>query len=555
MAQIAGEYTDRTEILYGTDLAVKRGIEFMKKVESKMDICFDKNGASIVTEVEAYRNGYIGIRKRDGRIRALTEINNDNLRYCKDLTGIVDELRHLDGLRGGIAINDSEYMAATVLEAAKPLTQVIYSNAKEMVEQGQYIFDALWGKGVPAEQRIREIEHGMLPEFIETISDPHKVLSLGSELVKAARSEILVILSTTNAFHRLERAGYIQLLFDAAIRGVSIRLLTPQDDDSMRSTVRQAQWKVNQHISFRLIEPSQQTKISLLVVDRSFSLAVELRDDTKKTSPEAIGLATYSNSKATVLSYVSIFESLWSQTILYEHLHESHEKLKLNERIQREFLDVAAHELRTPIQPIIGLASVLRENADPDRCLELLDVIIRNAQRLHRITENILDVTKIEGHTLPLRRELFNLTDLVASFLKDVKKSSSLSSQCRLELPASSRKRIMINGDKSRIEQVISNLIDNAAKFTRKGVITVEVKKESRKNEVTVSVRDTGDGIDLEVMPRLFEKFASRSYKGTGLGLFISKGIIEAHQGRIWGVNNSDGPGATFSFTLPVAAD
>ena len=127
----------------------------MSNVKQRMDIFFDYKAPSIVVDIAEYRNGYIDIRKRGGKITAFTEITKDNVRYCKEMTKLVDELRHLNGVRGRIAISESEYMATTVLQEAKPLTQVIYSNVKEVVEQGQYIFDTLWNAAIPAEQKIK----------------------------------------------------------------------------------------------------------------------------------------------------------------------------------------------------------------------------------------------------------------------------------------------------------------------------------------------------------------------------------------------------------------
>ena len=135
----------------------------MSNVKKRMDIYFEHTAPSIVVEIPEYKNGYIDIRKRGGKIRAFTEITNDNIHYCKELMKLVDELRHLNGVKGGIAVSESEYMATTLLEEAKPLTQVIFSSVKEVVEQGQYIFDTLWNTAIPAEQRIREIEEGVMP--------------------------------------------------------------------------------------------------------------------------------------------------------------------------------------------------------------------------------------------------------------------------------------------------------------------------------------------------------------------------------------------------------
>jgi two-component system, OmpR family, sensor histidine kinase VicK len=146
----------KTEVLYGADNALQRGVYFMSNAKKKMDICFDNRASSIVIDVEEYSNGYRDIRRRGGKIRLLTEITGENINYCKQLMNLVDELRHLDGIKGGIAVSETEFMATTLLEEATPLTQVIYSNVKELVEQGQYIFDTLWANSAEPYLLVRE---------------------------------------------------------------------------------------------------------------------------------------------------------------------------------------------------------------------------------------------------------------------------------------------------------------------------------------------------------------------------------------------------------------
>ena len=162
-----------TEVLYG----VGRGLQFMKNVKKRMDICFDNKSPSIVVEIEAYRNAYKDIRNRGGKIRAFTEITNDNVHYCKELMKLVDELRHLEGMKGGIAVSEAEYMATTVLQAQTPLTQVIYSNIREVVEQMQYIFDIFWYRAIPASDKIREIEEGILPIETTLLENPDEIFN------------------------------------------------------------------------------------------------------------------------------------------------------------------------------------------------------------------------------------------------------------------------------------------------------------------------------------------------------------------------------------------
>jgi signal transduction histidine kinase len=285
-------------------------------------------------------------------------------------------------------------------------------------------------------------------------------------------------------------------------------------------------------------------------VDRKTSLAIELKDDTKDNIHQAIGLSSYSNSKSTVLSYVSIFETLWKQTEMYQ-------QLKVHDKMQKEFIDIAAHELRTPIQPILGLSEVVRSKlkVEDKELIQFLDIIIRNAKRLQRLTEDILDVTRLESQSLRLSKQRFKLNDIIINFIADYKKQdvSNNNKQRKIKLLYSNTDDIIVEADKGRLIQVVSNLFSNAVKFTNEGgEIYVTIKKDDTDQQIIVSVTDNGQGIDPEIFPRLFTKFTSKSVVGTGLGLFVSKKIIEAHGGRIWAKNNSDGKGSTFSFTLPI---
>jgi signal transduction histidine kinase len=246
-----------------------------------------------------------------------------------------------------------------------------------------------------------------------------------------------------------------------------------------------------------------------------------------------------------------------------EIIRSQYEKLKESDRMKDEFINIAAHELRTPIQPILGLSEIIRPKVNTeDR--EYMDVIARNARRLQRLTEEILDVTKIESQSLKLKKEEFNLKDVILNCINDeiVNKHSNTNDNEKKPKILYQPKDILLKADRIRISQVISNLLSNAIKFTPRGIISIisnmnsssnnNDKNDNDNNEAFISIKDNGHGIDPEILPRLFSKFATKSFAGTGLGLFISKSIIEAHGGRIWADNNSDGRGATFTFTLPL---
>jgi signal transduction histidine kinase len=235
-----------------------------------------------------------------------------------------------------------------------------------------------------------------------------------------------------------------------------------------------------------------------------------------------------------------------------KQLVSAYEQLKGHDKMQRDFINIAAHELRTPIQPILTLTDALRSKIKDTEKNEILDVILRNARRLQRLTEDILDVTKIESRTLELHKERFNLKDILSNLIQDyrsqIEKKDNNEQNLKI-LYEPGNDNVFINADKIRITQVISNLINNSLKFTKLGKISITSKNNY--SYVIVSVKDTGIGIDPEIMPKLFSKFATKSFSGTGLGLFISKAIVEAHDGKIWAENNYDGKGATFSFSLP----
>jgi signal transduction histidine kinase len=249
-----------------------------------------------------------------------------------------------------------------------------------------------------------------------------------------------------------------------------------------------------------------------------------------------------------------------------ETIRFQYEKLKESDRMKDEFVNIAAHELRTPIQPILGLSEILRPKVNKEDS-QYVDVIVRNAKRLQRLTEEILDVTKIESQSLKLKKEEFNLNDVIINCINDMIMNRHLNNSNKEKKPKIlyEPKDILLKADRIRISQVISNLLSNAIKFTPGGTISI-LSSLNRSNDkydnkydnnnvnskAIVSIKDNGQGIAPDMLPRLFTKFATQSFAGTGLGLFICKSIVEAHGGTIWAQNNSDGNGATFTFTLPL---
>jgi signal transduction histidine kinase len=541
-----GSVIETTELLYGTENVLDTEVCFFSEVKNKIDTYMDHTRPKLAIEIEPIRKSFVEAKNKGVQLRYLTEITNDNLSSCKEIMKIVDELRHLDGIKGNFMISESEYLAPTASqEETQPAPIIIVSNVKEIVEHQQYVFDTFWNKAIPAEQRIREIEEGVERTAIEVIPNSNSVREMYLKLIKNGEKETLLMFPTTNAFLRQERIGVLEFAKD---RNAKVRILVP----AHKSTEHILQKLRKRHSNFhvRHIEQTSGTQATFLVVDRKFSLVMEIKDDSKTTFDEAIGLSTYSNSNAGVLSYVAIFENLWKQTELYEDIKKAHEQLKLHAMAQKEFINVAAHELRTPIQPILGLSQLLLlKSGGIEQYSELLHTINRNAKRLNRLSDDILDATKIESKSIELKKERFNLNHIIINALDDIILGKDLNRSVQLLYQPQD---IEVEADKGRMSQVISNLLSNAIKFTKKGTIAITIKIDENDNYILISVKDTGTGIDPEILPELFSKFRTKSFSGAGLGLFISKNIIEAHGGKIWAENNSDGNGTTFTFTLPL---
>jgi signal transduction histidine kinase len=328
---------------------------------------------------------------------------------------------------------------------------------------------------IGVDERGDEFASGMT----EVIRNQKAVQSLFIDLVKAAEQEILVIFPTANSFLREERLGIIRLLsYGAKERGIDIKILTPINDNVQRivqGIVEETGKQSNENFQIRAVDETYEkttvSTVTIIIVDKKTSLAIEKLDDSKEDFIDAIGLATYSNSKPTVSSYISIFEILWNQTKLYEELRK-------HNKMQQEFINIAAHELRTPAQSILGYAELAK--TDPQYmekyAQSFLEVIYRNAFRIHKLTKDILDVTRIESQTLNLDKTRFNLKDLIKSLLEDLQPKLIADSMNNKVKVVYTPKRIegevdnhtdsaFVQADRDRIAQVISNLLDNALKF------------------------------------------------------------------------------------------
>jgi signal transduction histidine kinase len=478
----------------------------------------------------------------------------------------------LEGVEGKDKLGDEQKQDEEMIRS------LLVSNEQPYIHQFQFIFQELWNNGIDAKERIAAIEQGLEQEFLEVIADHKKAAEILVDLARSAKKEVLMLLPNDRAMVRMERLGITNHLIQASHKnGTQIKIICPLSSE-------------NEHIVKRMLASAPDFRIlggnnsahGMIIVDGERFLRAELREPLETEFSNAIGFTIYSNSKPSVESFKSIFELLWNERTL-------NEELKRADRMQKEFINIAAHELRNPIQPILSITEVLQHSAKDVQERELLEITVRNAKRLRQLTEDILDVSKIESKSLQLNKEQFNLSEMILNCISDFRnqiKNENRDSSLRLEALLSSNggiqkkakvekekedeEDILIEADRNRLYQVVSNLLNNAIKFTKEGTIQVSVERKEgvilKKNAdgngdndkagaavVVIGIRDTGGGIDTKILPRLFTKFATSSeLGGTRLGLFISKSIVEAHGGKIWAENNIDGKGSGFYFSLPL---
>jgi len=278
-------------------------------------------------------------------------------------------------------------------------------------------------------------------------------------------------------------------------------------------------------------------------------IRADLKNSDSKEIEAALGLAVYSNSRPSIESFKTFFDVLYNQIIINEDFRK-------REKVKDEFIAVASHELRTPIQPILGFAFLARKGKMKQE--EAWDGVLKEARRLQQLANDILDVSKMESGSMMYFMENERVNQILVSLANSVKNDLPSNVQISVEYPEADA-NIEIRLDRSRFIQVISNLIGNAIKFTENGSIKIQSKTLRNENKIEITVSDTGKGLSVDILPLLFQKFATKghgnvqNHKGTGLGLFICKAIVNAHNGHMSAFNNKDG-GATFVITLPILA-
>lgn len=560
------------EVVYDEQNVVDVTFQLLSNSD-KVDFIGDYNTPIII--FEAYKRLSPELKKGISslRLRLLTDVNKDNIAYCKGLMKFTQEIHHLDGIKANFAVSNTEYFSVLTQRDAQQQSSIrshiIYSNVKGILEQQQYLFKNLWDRSIPATQKIKELEEGIQAEFFEVV-DSEKISQILVDLTKSAKNEMLLLLPNDRAMVRVNKLGVFEDLLNVSkIKGVTVKIICPISD--LNSPV--VEWIADNAPEIKMLNGNN-SQHGICIVDRERFLRVELVKPEAESFEETVGFAIYSNNKRSANLYRWMFELLWNERMLNE------ESIRAN-NMQKEFVNIAAHELRSPAQSIVGYTELLM--TDPryieiDKEEKFIEAIHRNSVRLGKLTKDILDVTRIENQTFTLHKQRFCLNEIVSIVVQDVQRQNRGARRIQIdgkrtkkisafyELVRSGEneekeqhddKDIFVNADREKIIQVLTNILDNAFKFTQEEdqiSITVQVRRneENDTKETMVSIKNTGSSIDVKILPKLFTKFSTKSISGTGLGLYISKNIIEEHGGKIWAENNMYEKGSTFVFTIPV---
>lgn len=585
-----------TKIIFGRDEINNLFVKSVGETADSWNITSPGEFVPLFYYMTDLRKAYKEALERGIKLRAIIKVTQDNIFYVKDGSQYFSEVRHMDGIVGTFVVSDKHYLGtSTVLydegkvsgeegmnKTEYPTQQCIFSTSRELIHQQQKYFDILWDQAIPAVEKIKEMEK-IENTQLNVMDNPLKVQIMLTNLLRSTTKEVWLLFSSCTIFEYTQRLFNVLTILQSFQEkiGVRILILTNNTDPLKHSertkinvTTKEGEAPlVKSSIEIRNIENAGlttfevQTNTMTAICDRDKSLTIKFNQDKDYSSVETfsqlIESGVYTTGKEPVMPSILSFERLWYQTKLIQNVEES-------VNLQKEFVNLAAHELRNPIQPILGLSELVYDKITDEGQKKMLNIIIKNARKLMHLTDDILDLTRIEEKILVLNREkidlypyLLNLTKECQTLLHDKNNHIELefkhNNKLLLDLKnvvkdelieGYDKKHFEVSADQFRLSRILYNLIDNANKFTDSGIIKVLV--EICENEVKFSVINSGKAIDEEILPKLFNKYATKSFQGTGLGLYLCKNIVEAHGGKIWAENHKDPDGVTFAFTIPI---
>jgi hypothetical protein len=315
----------------------------MSKTQGRVCVCSDSSGPYAAIG-KSYLEGLGTMKAKGVSSNYITEITKDNISYCKQLVDLTNELRHLDGIKGNFAVSQSEYLAVNHLQKNGSEPELIYTDVKEMVEAQQFLFDNLWNRGITAEQKIKQIEEGVEPEFLE-VSGRSEAATIVARLAQSVQKEALFLLPNDKAMMRVDKAGVLDSLIAASTRGVSVRIICPITDRNLGIVKR-----IAENAPLLQVHNGKGLPYGFIIADNEkyFSAAGGMEEPEAENISEAIGFGLYSNSRASIDSFRSFFELIWNKPYEDPSLTEDEVKIYLEQVINE--VSRARHAItgRTP---------------------------------------------------------------------------------------------------------------------------------------------------------------------------------------------------------------
>jgi len=542
---LTGMPVERTEVLTDQRLVMDRALGIFSKANG-IDILAEIIAPPDSDQSQAAKNAaeaYFDIKKRGGRLRVLTKIDEKNIVYCKELMKNV-ELRHLEDVKGNFAISDSEYISSPTSTTFQPnvMVTVIYSNARPFIEQNRIVFERFWNLATTAEDRIKEIEEGIVQPKIEIIRDPYLIQRRYIDLIDQAKEDILAILPTSSAFHRDERIGVIEALQSAAsMRGVKVSIITPDSliQETLQALNRKTEAKVGRKLfnHRRILEATTPNTVTVLVVDRNASLVIEQKDDSQPDFDKAIGVATYSTRNSMVLANIRFFERMWEEVELREREEALLERERRSRKAAELLQDIMAHDIRNYNQISKTSAELLKEDFQSTQRMSLIDSILRatdgssdlidRAKKLGRI------ISQTEIELLPV-----NLKDSLQTSVALIIKSHP---QRSINLSSSVMAGARVFAD-NLLEEAFTNILSNSVNYTETDEVPVEIQVEETEEAILegrrtpywkITFTDHGKGIPDKMKDKIFTRYLNTA-TGAGLGLSIVYAlVVERYSGKV----------------------
>lgn len=590
--------SNESRIVSGRDLINTFFIKAVNDTSRYWDVIVPAKGATLFHYMIDLKIAYKEALKRGVRIRAITELTNDNIFYIKQGLEYFSEVRHLNNVLGTSIVSEKFYITTSTMyydegtitfdngvkKTQYPLEQLLTSTSTELTAQQKKYFEILWSQAMPINDKINQLET-LESSQLRTINAPYEVQNLFINLLQSVQKEIYLLIPTFEILEKVQQFLNIFSFLESYQERIQAKILMPITGTTQLEYFKKFDFKINDHgtsaeknnieirdnQNFESDHLKEESNSMIAIFDRNKSITIRfITEKTKKNSlislSEILESATYFSGKETVLSSMRLFDKLWYQTKLVQSVEGS-----IN--LQKEFVNLAAHELQNPIQPILSLSEVMIEKLEDEEQRKLLRLIIKNATNMMHITNGILEIARIEKNILKLHKEKFDLVIFLADLMDDyeyILQENNNRLEIVLEFEACNKSLTLsknnlniakdniteftqyseIIADRVRLTQILHNLIDNANNFTKNGIIRIRARTMLK--EVEIQVVDNGSGISKSILNNLFDKFVSTSKNGTGLGLYVSKKLVEAHGGRLWakniGINDTC---ASFTFILP----